>query len=80
MASSDASIMDSSPVRVTLEHEGQSFVLQPGQPAAGGWPLEFHKHLAADSQPFDVVGQRTQKDWKKIACPQAICCMPKRML
>ena len=28
-----------SPVRVTLEHAGQSFVLQPGQPASGGWTL-----------------------------------------
>ena len=48
-----------SPVRVTLEHEGQSFVLQPGQPAGGGWRFEFHKHLAADSQPFDVVATQT---------------------
>lgn len=48
-----------SPVRVTLEHAGQSFVLQPGQPASGGWPFEFHKHLAADSQPFDVVVTQT---------------------
>ena len=48
-----------SPVRVTLEQAGQSFVLQPGQPAGGGWRFEFHKHLAADSQPFDVVVTQT---------------------
>ena len=56
---------ESSPVRVVLAHEGQSFVLQPGsaalqnpphsQPSAYGWRFDFSKHLAADSQPFDVV-------------------------
>ncbi len=49
-----------SPVRVTLEHGGQQFVLQPGAPTAtGGWPFRFSKHLASDSQPFDVVAVRT---------------------
>jgi signal transduction histidine kinase len=51
----------SSPVRVTLEHGGQAFVLQPGQPAASsgmGWPLAFRKALATESQPFAVVAQR----------------------
>ena len=48
-----------SPVRVTLEHEGQHFELQPGRLADGGWRFEFHKHLAADSQPFDMVAVRT---------------------
>ncbi len=48
-----------SPVRVALEHAGQSFVLQSGRPARGGWAFAFHKHLAADSQPFDVVVQQT---------------------
>jgi len=48
-----------SPVRVWLEHAGQSFVLQPGQPASGGWTFAFHKHLAADSQPFNVVATQT---------------------
>lgn len=51
----------SSPVRVTLEHEGQAFVLQPGQaPTSGGmgWPLAFRKTLATDSQPFALVAQR----------------------
>ncbi|MBC5764899.1 sensor histidine kinase [Ramlibacter albus] len=51
--------VDTSPVRVTLEHAGQSFVVQRGEPARDGWPLDFRKHLAADSQPFDVVATRT---------------------
>ena len=53
---------DSSPVRVVLAHEGQTFVLQQGsaalqnpQNADHGWRFDFNKHLAADSQPFDVV-------------------------
>lgn len=54
--------VESSPVRVTLEHAGQRHELQPGDGAAlaspGGWRFEFHKHLAAASQPFDVVAQR----------------------
>lgn len=53
---------DSSPVRVVLEHQGQRVELQSGDPAAlaspGGWHFEFHKHLAAASQPFDVVAER----------------------
>jgi C4-dicarboxylate-specific signal transduction histidine kinase len=49
---------DRSPVRVTLEHEGESFMIQPGQLRAGGWPIEFHKPLAAESQPFEVVAIR----------------------
>ncbi len=52
---------DASPVRMTLEYAGQSFVLQPGarQPeGAGGWRFEFHKQLAAESQPFEVVAER----------------------
>jgi signal transduction histidine kinase len=51
-------VPETSPVRVTLEHEGQRFVVQPGQLRAGGWRFEFHKHLAADSQPFDMVAVR----------------------
>ncbi len=47
-----------SPVWVTLDHDGQSFVLQAGQAATGAWQFDFHKHLAAQSQPFDVVGVR----------------------
>ena len=48
-----------SPVRAVLEQSGQAFELQPGQLASGGWAFEFRKHLAADSQPFDVVATRT---------------------
>ena len=55
----------SSPVRVTLEHAGQSFVLQPGRLHDGGWRFEFHKHLAAESQPFDVVALR-QVGWDEL--------------
>ena len=42
---------EASPVRVTLEHAGQRFVLQPGRidgvdGAEGiGWRFEFSKHL-----------------------------------
>jgi signal transduction histidine kinase len=47
-----------SPVRVTLEQGGQQFLLQPGAEGAGLWTLSFHKHLAAESQPFDLVARR----------------------
>lgn len=53
---------DRSPVRVTLEHAGQAFVVQPGRAdAGGGWrrSYEFHKHLAAPSQPLEVVALRS---------------------
>ena len=46
---------DASPVRVTLDHAGQPFVLQPGdgvRASASGWHFEFHKVLAAPSQPL----------------------------
>lgn len=53
---------DSSPVRVTLEHQGQRFELQPGDAAAldhpGGWWFTFYKPLAAASQPFDVHAEQ----------------------
>ena len=49
---------DTSPVRLTLTHEGQSFVLQPGRLHEVGWRFEFGKHLASESQPFDVVALR----------------------
>ena len=53
---------DTSPVRVVLAHEGYRVELQPGDATAlagsGGWHFEFHKHLAAASQPFDVVAER----------------------
>ncbi|MBV7542277.1 ATP-binding protein [Acidovorax sp. sic0104] len=51
--------MAASPVRVTLEHGGAVFVVQPGRLADGlGWSYEFHKLLAAASQPLDVVARR----------------------
>ncbi|HET9823308.1 MAG TPA: ATP-binding protein [Burkholderiaceae bacterium] len=41
--------------RAGLVHEGQTFVLAPGRPApAKVGHFDFAKHLAADSQPFDV--------------------------
>jgi signal transduction histidine kinase len=48
----------SSPVRVTLEIAGQRFVLQEGLSRSEGWRFDFSKHLASDSQPFDVVALR----------------------
>lgn len=54
--------VQTSPVRVTLEHAGQAFVVQNGHLGAGGWRFEFRKHLASDSQPFDVVAVR-QVGW-----------------
>jgi signal transduction histidine kinase len=52
-----------SPVKVHLAHEGQSFELQAGSlaPAAWlpGWSFDFRKRLAADSQPFYVVAHQT---------------------
>jgi signal transduction histidine kinase len=47
-----------SPVAVSLDYAGQSFMLQPGRRDPGVWNFEFRKHLAADSQPFDVVARR----------------------
>ncbi|MCB2016669.1 MAG: HAMP domain-containing histidine kinase, partial [Hydrogenophaga sp.] len=58
-----------SPVQVTLEHEGRHFELQSGDASAlsdgGGWLFEFHKHLAAASQPFDVVA-RQRMGWSQL--------------
>jgi len=48
----------SSPVRVALEQDGQSFVLQPGRSGGWGWRFDFDKHLASGSQPFNVVASR----------------------
>ncbi|HEY0823022.1 MAG TPA: two-component sensor histidine kinase, partial [Ramlibacter sp.] len=47
-----------SPVRLALEHAGQRYLVQPGH-GSGPWSFGFRKHLASDSQPFDVVAQRT---------------------
>ncbi len=52
---------DATPVRMTLEYAGQSFVLQGGaarDDGAGGWNFGFRKMLAAESQPFEVVAAR----------------------
>ena len=49
---------DTSPVRMTLEQSSQTFVIQPGRINAGGWRFDFHKNLATDSQPFDMVALR----------------------
>lgn len=46
-----------SPARVALAHAGQRFVLQRGV-QRGPWSFSFCKHLAAESQPFDLVAQR----------------------
>jgi len=48
-----------SPVRVTLEHAGQTFTIQSGHIPAHGWTYGFRKTLAAPSQPLDVVALRT---------------------
>ena len=50
--------VQSSPVRVTLEHADQVFVVQAGRITGSGWRYEFRKHLASESQPFDVVAVR----------------------
>lgn len=54
-----------SKVRLALEHQGQSLVLQPGHTGEHGWRFDFRKHLAADSQPFDVVASR-QVGWNEL--------------
>ncbi|MBG9389636.1 sensor histidine kinase [Caenimonas aquaedulcis] len=59
---------DSSPVRVVLEHAGMQYVVQPGRVQAGGWAFDFRKHLAADSQPFDVVATRSV-GWGELPWP-----------
>ncbi|MCF8160195.1 MAG: two-component sensor histidine kinase [Polaromonas sp.] len=57
--------VQTSPVRVTLEHAGQAFVVQPGRITAQGWRFAFHKHLDSQSQPFDVVALR-QVGWQEL--------------
>lgn len=56
---------EASPVRVTLEQDSQTFVIQPGRVKDGGWRFDFHKHLATDSQPFDVYALR-QVGWAEL--------------
>ena len=50
-----------SPVRVTLERGGDAFVVQPGRGDLGSGirTYDFHKLLAAPSQPLDVVARRS---------------------
>ena len=59
------------PARITLEHGGQQFLLQPGAGPVGLWSLSFRKQLAADSQPFDLVARRgvgwADLPWRAIA-------------
>lgn len=57
--------VQSSPVRVTLEHAGQTFEVQAGRMAERGWRFEFRKHLDSVSQPFDVVALR-QVGWQEL--------------
>jgi signal transduction histidine kinase len=47
-----------SPVRVTLEHAGQSFTIQSGRTQERGWAYGFRKTLASSSQPLEVVARR----------------------
>jgi len=60
-----------SPVRVTLEHEGKRYVLQRGTVNDGPWHYDFSKPLAAASQPFKVVAFRTA-DWRDLPWWQMI--------
>ena len=57
--------VQTSPVRVTLEHAGQAFVVQAGRITTGGWRFAFHKHLDSVSQPFEVVAVR-QVGWLEL--------------
>ncbi|APW36679.1 two-component sensor histidine kinase [Rhodoferax koreense] len=59
---------ETTPVRLTLEQDGQVFVVQPGRlrsTGLDGWRFEFHKHLATASQPFDVFAVR-QVGWAEL--------------
>ena len=48
-----------SPVQMALVQGDARFTLQPGRVQPGGWQYAFSKHLAAESQPFDVVARRS---------------------
>ncbi|WP_395316007.1 sensor histidine kinase [Variovorax sp. UC74_104] len=62
-----------SPVRLSLQRDGQQLVLQPGMLSAGanGWRFELSKALASPSQPFDLVAVRqvgwSELPWRAIA-------------
>lgn len=59
------------PVRLSLQREGQQLVLQPGRLSHSGWRFELTKALASPSQPFDLVATRTvgwgELPWRGIA-------------
>lgn len=44
--------------RVSLEHAGQRWRLQDAPLWDSRWRLSFRKHLATDSQPFDLVAEQ----------------------
>jgi len=46
-------------VRAELRHLNQRWMLHEGSGTAGPWHFEFSKHLAADSQPFDLHVSRS---------------------
>lgn len=54
-----------SPVRLSLQRDGQQLVLQPGRPSTGGWRFDLTKALASPSQPFDLVAER-QVGWREL--------------
>jgi signal transduction histidine kinase len=56
---------ETSAVRVSLVHLGQQVTIQKGQAGTGGWRFEFQKHLAAESQPFNVLVER-QVGWPEL--------------
>jgi C4-dicarboxylate-specific signal transduction histidine kinase len=64
---------ETSAVRVELVHGGQHHVIQPGllAPDSSASRFEFHKVVAAPSQPFDVVAIQTvswrQWPWGRMA-------------
>lgn len=59
-----------SPVRVRVEQGDRAYTVQPGRAAGGSWTFAFRKTLAAQSQPFDVVAERsvgwTELPWARI--------------
>lgn len=60
-----------SPVRVRVEQGDRAYAVQPGRVDEGPWTFSFRKTLAAQSQPFDVVAERSvgwgELPWARIA-------------
>lgn len=52
------------PVRVVLEQGGGMAVLQAGAAPHAGWAFDFSKHLATESQPFDLHLSRSLPWWQ----------------